>query len=197
MYYVYRYMLDDRWIYVGKTDNSLMERLYAHRFEPKFKPYRNAVIQYIELGNRSDMNVTESMLIKLMKPVLNRNDLTENILPFKYDDSNVVWRDIKNAPRKTSQDKTISIDTSLLNDMLDKYMSNENNVVYGGSLYGTYKILFSDVYSYLAISRTVHPSTIKNKMNEMFKKCSIDRGRQVECCENTAEGVFFFYTYKL
>lgn len=91
MYWVYRYMLGNKWIYVGKSKDQLDKRIEAHANDQRFAPYMDAKIEYISLNTASDMDATESMLIKCMRPVLNVVDMTYGDLPFVYNDSSICW----------------------------------------------------------------------------------------------------------
>lgn len=93
MFIVYRYMIGDQWIYVGKTKYSLEMRYYEHSSDKRFKPYRNAKIYYCELETEHDMDITETMLIKMMQPIINVNDKKSGALPFLFDESALAWKE--------------------------------------------------------------------------------------------------------
>lgn len=100
MFIVYRYMIDDQWIYVGKTKYSLDMRYYEHSKDKRFKPYCNAKVSYCELETEHDMDLTEIMLIKMMQPIINVNDKRSGSLPFMFDESALLWK--KYVPRNGS-----------------------------------------------------------------------------------------------
>lgn len=91
MNYVYRYMLGDQWIYVGKSINHLDQRVSEHAKDKRFAPYCDAIIEYCELNTKTDMDITESMLIKTMHPVINVVDSTDGSVPFEFNASLVTW----------------------------------------------------------------------------------------------------------
>ena len=104
MNYVYRYMDGNDWVYVGKASamkvrNELQNRIRSHSKDDRFKKYVNAKIEYCMFENKSDMDITEMMLIKLHKPIINKAGVTDSELPFTYDDSKIQWFDIKDFVR--------------------------------------------------------------------------------------------------
>ena len=90
-FYVYRYMLDDNWIYVGKTTQNVVNRIRSHAQETKFAQYPEAEISYCVFDSKQDMDITEVALIKAMKPILNVSDITVSNMPFTFDPSSVQW----------------------------------------------------------------------------------------------------------
>ena len=99
MYFVYRYMRGNKWIYVGKAkasriNDELMHRIRDHAHDERFKEYANCKIQYAVFLNESDMIAVESMLIKTQKPVLNLVGQTDDVLPFVFDDKLIKWFDV-------------------------------------------------------------------------------------------------------
>lgn len=95
MYYVYLYMLGDQCVYVGKSKNNLKERIWEHSRDSRFKPYNNSQILYCKCKSKSDMDITERVLIKIMHPVVNIFDKTDGCIPFALDLSAVTWFDYK------------------------------------------------------------------------------------------------------
>lgn len=76
-YCVYRYTLRETGevIYIGKTDNSLKQRVDAHAKEENFAPYIGLWdIDYLELQNNTETDIIEKYLINLYKPILNTKD---------------------------------------------------------------------------------------------------------------------------
>ena len=84
-------MIGDQWIYVGKSKKNLEQRIYDHSNDPRFSSYKEAIIEYCELSTSSDMDITETMLIKTMHPVINVVDSTDGSIPFVYDPNAIVW----------------------------------------------------------------------------------------------------------
>lgn len=71
-HYVYKYVYDDKIIYIGKNDTDLHSRINQHKLEDKFKPYlKSSKIYYCKLANSIMSDVVESELIKRYKPKLN------------------------------------------------------------------------------------------------------------------------------
>lgn len=75
--YIYKYVLNDEIIYIGKTKN-LDSRIYQHSMEEKFKPHlKESVIFYFECANSVEMDLIERALINQYKPELNVKDNKE------------------------------------------------------------------------------------------------------------------------
>ena len=71
-HYVYKYVHDDKIIYIGKNDTDLHSRINQHKLEDKFKPYlKSSKIYYCKLANSIRSDVVESELIRRYKPKLN------------------------------------------------------------------------------------------------------------------------------
>lgn len=72
MFGVYKYVYNDEIIYIGKSDNSILNRVNAHVKEAKFKPYlEKAVIYYTECKHSTHTLILEAFLINKYKPILN------------------------------------------------------------------------------------------------------------------------------
>lgn len=71
-HFVYKYVVNNQIIYIGKCDAKLERRIYEHSMEGKFKPYLNSCqIFYTKLLNKTMSDVVESELIRRYKPILN------------------------------------------------------------------------------------------------------------------------------
>lgn len=76
-HYVYKYVLDDEIIYIGKCDKDLDKRLHAHGRrgdnikESAWGDINKSEIFYIELANSIMSDVVESELIRKYKPKYN------------------------------------------------------------------------------------------------------------------------------
>lgn len=70
-HYVYKYVLDNEIVYIGKNDTDLHSRIYQHTLEEKFQPVKNAQIYFIELENSVESRIMEELLINKYKPALN------------------------------------------------------------------------------------------------------------------------------
>lgn len=116
MYYVYRYMIGDQWIYVGKADahrtrDELQNRIREHSHDKRFRIYPNAIISYCILENASDMNAVETMLIKIHNPIINVVSKTKASLPFRYDPNMITWFPIDDFVRhRKSSEEEIQLD---------------------------------------------------------------------------------------
>ncbi len=75
---VYKYVLDDEIIYIGKNDTELKSRVYSHETEKTDRLYRffekygdNLKIYYTEVKNKLQADLLESFLIDKYKPSFN------------------------------------------------------------------------------------------------------------------------------
>ena len=75
--YIYKYVLNDEIIYIGKT-KKLDSRIYQHSIEEKFKPHlKESAIFYFECANSVEMDLIERAFINQYKPELNVVDKLE------------------------------------------------------------------------------------------------------------------------
>jgi hypothetical protein len=69
---LYKYVVDDKIIYIGKSNNSISNRIIQHAKEPKFMPYLvKAKIYVCKLPNTTETDIMERVLINYYKPILN------------------------------------------------------------------------------------------------------------------------------
>lgn len=87
--YVYKYVLNDEVVYIGKNDTDLYSRLNQHGkpgdniAEDGWDEINQSTIYYIELANRTMSDVVESELIRRYKPKYNKAKMSEwEGLPF-------------------------------------------------------------------------------------------------------------------
>jgi len=191
-------MIGNKWIYVGKSESHLEQRIYDHANDERFAPYKNAVIQFCEVGSRSNMDVTELLLIKLMHPVINHNDQTRVQLPFSYDESKVRWIDYeKGKPIKkiVASDKiwTATVDDVL--KFLKKQSDNEEYVIYSGLYYATYRIPRNVVYDAFSITDAAHMPTVVSQFNDIFAKYKEVENKEIFCRKNIENTAFIFEVY--
>lgn len=91
-HYVYRYIHPDYpWLYVGKTDVDLEQRIRQHTYSgdniPREYEYllNESSIYYIELDNSLQTTYIEKLLIDKYKPFLNRADIIqESSCPIEF-----------------------------------------------------------------------------------------------------------------
>lgn len=103
---VYKYVYGNKIIYIGKSDNSIIDRISAHTKEEKFMPYIDKVdIYYSPCINPAHTKVVETCLINKYKPILNVMD--------KYEESFDVGF-IEPSWYKISKSYTQSMDRSIL-----------------------------------------------------------------------------------
>ena len=127
MYYVYRYMMGNKWIYVGKADasntkNELHLRIKCHSKDERFLKYEQLKISYCVLNSKSDMNAVESMLIKIKHPEINVIDRTNYELPFVLDNKKIKWIPIEEYTYiNTKQSFPNIIDDKLLSFIKQKF----------------------------------------------------------------------------
>lgn len=93
MYAVYMYIKDDMPVYVGKTNISIENRVWAHENEDAFQPYKDAKIYYAELNNASETTVFETVLINNLKPILNCAMIYDNSRYIDFDESILEWKE--------------------------------------------------------------------------------------------------------
>lgn len=69
---IYRYVYNDRVIYVGKTDHNLENRIKCHEKEEKFQPYlKKSKIEYFRVNNPAETTFWETYLINKYHGILN------------------------------------------------------------------------------------------------------------------------------
>ena len=79
-HFVYKYVSENKIIYVGKVDSDLKRRVEEHAKETKFLPYlENAEIYCMRLANSTETTFMELYLINKYKPVLNATAKYEGI----------------------------------------------------------------------------------------------------------------------
>lgn len=72
MFGIYKYVYDGEVIYIGKSDNSILNRVNGHAKEMKFQPYLDkAIIYYTVYENAAQTDFYESYFINKYKPKLN------------------------------------------------------------------------------------------------------------------------------
>lgn len=176
MYYVYRYMIGDQWIYVGKSAKNLKSRVNDHARDPRFSLYHNAVIEYCELNTKSDMDITESMLIKTMHPLINVVDSTDGSVPFEYNECNIKWLPYdmfkSTNDRKHSKANALSIPYTsaykLVSDFLDKDdpLNLRSILPYWCRIF---LIEYADVCARLCIDTNCKKTIVSDRLNKAYK----------------------------
>ncbi len=108
MYYIYKYVENDKIIYIGKTIN-LKQRIYQHSSEKKFMKHPNASIYFFECSSEADMTIYEIYYIYKYKPELN---VTYNQRPDSFINEIILndkeWKEYQkaeeNKPKELSED---------------------------------------------------------------------------------------------
>lgn len=91
-YYIYKYMIDDVIIYIGKTKRKLSMRIDEHAREIKFLQYRSrADIYWFECDSQIEMDIAERILILRYRPILNVVDNQDVVLK-NTEFTEPVWR---------------------------------------------------------------------------------------------------------
>lgn len=120
-YYIYKYVVDDKIVYIGKTKRKLGIRIGEHARETKFIKYRGrADIYWFECDSNIEMDIAERILILRYRPELNVTDNLDVDLT-NTDFREPVWR----AYRDWREDDAIvlnvlSDDSSDESDEFDK-----------------------------------------------------------------------------
>jgi excinuclease UvrABC nuclease subunit len=69
---IYKYVYNNKIIYIGKSDSSIYNRIKTHINEDKFQPYlKECKIYYFVTSNPAETKVYETYLIDKYKPILN------------------------------------------------------------------------------------------------------------------------------
>lgn len=85
MHGIYKYVLDDKIIYIGKTDKSFRSRINGHAKEDKFKKYLQKAEIYIFLtANSTETTVYEKLLINKYQPILNVVDTHDTTMGIDF-----------------------------------------------------------------------------------------------------------------
>ncbi len=91
-YYCYKWVVDRKIIYIGKTMNPRL-RFVQERHQEKFKPYLDAEIWTTKLANRTEMDGVEKVLINKYQPLLNVVDKHEDSMELPFNDEDLVWEE--------------------------------------------------------------------------------------------------------
>lgn len=90
-FFIYRYLICDEVIYIGKTKRDLKKRIDEHKLEKKFMPYlSNTKIEYYETATEVEMDIHEKYWINMYMPKLNVVD--KKGAKFSFSINNVVWK---------------------------------------------------------------------------------------------------------
>lgn len=92
-YYIYKYVVDNKIIYIGKTKRRLCERIDEHAREIKFLKYLSkAKIYWFACESQLEMDLVERILIVRYKPELNIIDNMDiDLKSIQYQEP--VWQD--------------------------------------------------------------------------------------------------------
>ena len=76
---IYKYVYNDEIIYIGMSTTDIERRIKEHKYEIRFRHYKNAFkIYYIQLNNNAQVKGVEKLLIDKYKPILNVKDIYNN-----------------------------------------------------------------------------------------------------------------------
>ena len=97
-YIVYKIYYEDELVYIGRTKQSLTDRLRMHFFGnpyiPKLDIFRVNKVEYALFDRESDQFVYEVYLINLYHPYLNLHDKShDNLTIFLPEPTFYVWED--------------------------------------------------------------------------------------------------------
>lgn len=103
-YYIYKYVVDNKIIYIGKTKRRLCERIDEHAREIKFLKYLSkAKIYWFACEFQLEMDLAERILIVRYKPELNIIDnIDVDLKSIQYQEpiwyAYESWRDVDDSP---------------------------------------------------------------------------------------------------
>ena len=120
MYAIYKYVYDNKIIYIGKTNSSLKNRLICHSNESKFQPFLEADIFYFEVANKTETEIFEKILINKYHPRLNVVDNYEESINIVFQEPQWIKidRNIENQfPEETMPTKQKRIPQSIKRDI--------------------------------------------------------------------------------
>lgn len=156
-HYVYKYVLNDEIIYVGKCDGNLDSRLSQHGCKgdnidaAAWNDIRASTVFYTELANSTMSDVVESELIRRYKPKYNRAKMSDwDGLTFPEPE----WKKYKKV--KPTKAKTKIVDDSLLTQAQyeNKYRFSKHCSKAGATKFNCPKTLFvkkdADLSSFLS-----------------------------------------------
>lgn len=84
---VYKYVVDDEIYYIGKSESNILDRLFCHEKEEKFKDILPCCsIYYAPMSNKVEICALEKLLINKYKPSLNVVDAGEEGSEYKFDE---------------------------------------------------------------------------------------------------------------
>lgn len=80
-HYIYKYVLNNEIIYVGKNNTNLIERINQHAAEERFAQYNGDIeIYYIEVTSGFTSEALETLLIQKYQPVMNTEKKGEKLM---------------------------------------------------------------------------------------------------------------------
>lgn len=100
---IYKYVIEGRIIYIGKSDSSVEQRIKAHSMENRFKPYKDAEIYVFQTANHTETTVWEKLLINKYSPKLNIIDKHDETLGIDFKEPE--WTNYKEFKKKKLREK--------------------------------------------------------------------------------------------
>lgn len=186
-HYVYRYMHPDYpWLYVGKTDVDLKQRIRQHTYSGdniprKYESLLNeSSIYYIELDNSLQTTYIEKLLIDKYKPFLNKADIIQDA-PCPVEFTLPKWKKFESLCNLSNSDSKINIDADtekalkkLRNELkrinADKTKEKDIDVLFAELSKDEQRIVVYFCKCFLNDSSLVHTISI----NKLINECNIN-----------------------
>ena len=121
MHGVYKYEVDGKVVYVGKTDSNFEARIACHRREEAFAPYLSKAKIFVrEMKDAREADFLETLLINQHKPELNK--AKKNVTDFEVWASLdwEPWEKYRPAKRKTEKKKRCACAFYLSQDVYEE-----------------------------------------------------------------------------
>ena len=137
---LYKYVYNDRIIYIGKSDANIMNRIKAHKTEDKFLPYINSIsIFCADCKNPAHTTILETYLINKYKPELNKSMKYNDELNIKIDEpdwmelsyynKSKVATDIIKMPEKVRKSTKLTASDILVLAALMAFSDDEGKII--------------------------------------------------------------------
>lgn len=105
---IYKYVYHGEIIYIGKSDNSLNNRIEGHKKEDKFQKYLDdAKIFFFRCKNPAETTIYETFLINKYKPILNTAMKYDHVMEF--DIPELEWQEYESQFQNCSTEEIVII----------------------------------------------------------------------------------------